>query len=153
MLIYFLKTLVVVREYSFTGHSHPECRCMIVVRNARAPWYKDLWFGWDDTPSASKVMITSMFAFGGLSVFVFAISGANAVASLLAMSLESQVMLIESLKSSSSMMNMSSSDRTPRNLALLTSSFFRVSPRPSASPGRLSILEGGAEHGSWTYHY
>ena len=49
-LMYFRRMLVVVRVYKSTGHFQPDFPAIREDSQCRAPWYREMWFGWDDTP-------------------------------------------------------------------------------------------------------
>lgn len=64
---YLRATLTVVRVYRSTGEVEPASEVREATK-ARAPWYREIWFGWEETPRASKVMRTSIVAVGGVVV-------------------------------------------------------------------------------------
>jgi hypothetical protein len=147
---YLRKMDVVVRVYSFMGHSQPVCRCMRALRKVCAPSCRDMWFGWEETPRASKVMIVSIVACGASLDDTEAMFGAKAAVKRLEISRGCHVTVMESgkfLRSVSrmhcipnlaaylsSMINISSLCPIPSLRPLLTNSFLRISPSPSASP-------------------
>lgn len=150
MLRYLRKMEVVVRVYSFIGHSQPACRCMSALRKVCAPSCSDMWFGWEETPYASKVMMVSMVACGASLADTEAMVGAKAAVRRLEIRRGCHVTVMESGKFLravsrthcipnvasylSSMISMSSLCPMPSLRPLLTSSFLRISPSPSASP-------------------
>lgn len=150
MLRYLRKMEVVVRVYSFIGHSQPVCRCMSALRKVCAPWCSDMWFGWEETPRTSKVIMVSMVACGASLDDTEAIFGAKAAVRRLEIRRGCHVTVMESGKFLrcvscmhavpnlaaylSSMINMSSLCPMPSLRPLLTNSFLRISPSPSASP-------------------
>jgi hypothetical protein len=71
---------------------------MSAFRKACAPVYRDLWFGCEETPSASKVMMASIVACGASLEETDAILGANAEVRRLEISRGCHVTVIESGK-------------------------------------------------------
>jgi len=55
---------VEVRVYSVTGHSHPSFPFIIFVNQAMAPWWREMWLGWEEMPWRSKVMRMSIVDVG-----------------------------------------------------------------------------------------
>lgn len=53
-----------MRVYNSTGHFHPDFPAISEDSQCRAPWYRETWFGWDDTPWESKVIRVSIVAVG-----------------------------------------------------------------------------------------
>ena len=60
--------LVVVRVYKSTGHFQPDFPAMMEVSHCRAPWYSEIWLGWEETPWRSKVIRVSIVAVGSLEL-------------------------------------------------------------------------------------
>lgn len=62
--MYFRKMLVVVRVYNSTGHFQPDFSAIRESSQCRAPWYREIWFGWDDIPRTSNVIKVSIVEVG-----------------------------------------------------------------------------------------
>lgn len=149
-LRYLRNIEVVVRVYNLMGHSQPVCRCISALTKVCAPSCSDMWFGWEEMPCASKVIIASIVACGASLEETEAIFGAKADVSRFDISRGCHVTVIESGKFLlpvsglsrgmdlrpylSSMINMSSLLPIPSCRPLFISSFLRISPSPSTSP-------------------
>jgi len=70
-LVYFLTTFTVESEYKSTGDPQPGRLCMREEIKCRAPWKREMWFGCEETPDASKVIRTSIVAVGASADLFF----------------------------------------------------------------------------------
>lgn len=140
MLIYFLSIFVVVKVYSSTGHFQPAFPDIKPDIHAFAPLYREMWFGWDETPCESKVIRTSIVVAGAWEVddlvdfLVWLAAALNAEASTSEILSVGQFVVMPSGKLASSRMSTSDAERRPSFVADFASSSFRTSPKPSAFP-------------------
>ncbi len=136
--------LVVVRMYSSTGHFQPDFPVMSEDSQCRAPWYREMWFGWEDTPRASNVIKVSIVEVGSCDdeLFVEVLeAGLKAEDSNWATWSAGQVVVMLSGNFGSSITRTSEAERRPSIVPEAASSRLRVSPRPSAFP-----IYGSSQH-------
>jgi len=67
--VYFRTMLTEVNVYRSTGALHPGRLWIKFAINCLEPWYREIWFGCDDTPAESNVMRTSIVAVGAVADF------------------------------------------------------------------------------------
>ena len=135
--MYFRKRLVVVSVYSSTGHFQPDLPTMSADSQCRAPWYREMWFGWDDIPRASNVIRVSIVEVGSSSeefLFIELAAGLKAEDKMWAILSAGHVVVMLSGNFGSSITRTSEAERRPSIVPDAASSCLRVSPMPSAFP-------------------
>lgn len=144
--MYFRRMLVDVRVYNSTGHFQPDFPTINEDSQCRAPWYREIWFGWDDIPRASNVIRVSMVEVGSSDDELFfeeLEAGLKAEDKIWAILSAGQVVVMLSGSFGSSMTRTSEAERRPSIIPEAASSCLRISPRPSAFPVR-----GSNQHGN-----
>lgn len=145
-LMYFRKILVVVRVYNSTGHFQPDFPAISEDSQCRAPWYREIWLGWDDIPRESNVIKVSMVEVGSSDDELFfeeLEAGLKAEESIWAILSAGQVVVMLSGNFGSSITRTSEAERRPSIVPEAASSCLRISPRPSAFP-----VYGTNQHGN-----
>ena len=144
--MYFRIILVVVRVYNSTGHLQPDFPAMSEDNQCRAPWYREMWFGWDDIPRASNVIKVSIVEVGSSDDELFFEEefepGLKAEDRIWATWSAGQAVVMLSGNFGSSITRTSAAERRPSIVAEAASSCLRISPRPSAFPAY-----GSDQHG------
>lgn len=101
--VYLRRKPTLVSVYRSTGDAQPGLPRVSEETKARAPWYREMWFGCEDTPLESKVMMASMVALGAVRFseedFCVARRGAKALLRRAEILEDSQVVVMESGKS------------------------------------------------------
>ena len=135
--MYFRKMSVVVRVYNSTGHFQPDFPSISEDSQCRAPWYREIWFGWDDIPWASNVIKVSIVEMGSSDNELFfeeLEAGLKAEDNNWAILSAGQVVVMLSGNFGSSITRTSEAERRPSIVPEAASSCLRISPRPSAFP-------------------
>lgn len=100
--VYLRRIEVLVRVYRSTGHCQPGRLWTREEMKWRAPWKREMWFGWEEMPVLSNVIRTSIVATGAslfFGVVGFASLGAKAEERSLAIFSLSQAVVMLSGKS------------------------------------------------------